>query len=87
MGFTFTAEMKGVPLLMGDEAIFDGAADLRIAAPQPANIRLIRDGRPIHNANGKSLRFPIDQAGVYRVEVYYKGQPWIFSNPIFLREA
>ena len=87
MGFTFTAEMKGVPLLMGDEAVFDGAADLRIAAPQPANIRLIRDGRPIHNANGKSLRFPIDQAGVYRVEVYYKGQPWIFSNPIFLREA
>ena len=91
MGFTFMAEAKEsnrtrTHLLMGDEAIFEGKTDLLIAVPQPANIRLIRNGHPIHNANGKTLRFPIDQSGVYRVEVYYKNRPWIFSNPIFLRD-
>ena len=94
MGFTFMAEMKGGRgehrvhpyVLMGDEAIFEGSADLLIAVPQPANIQLIRNGHLLHNVTGKTLRFPIDQAGVYRVEVYYKDQPWIFSNPIFFRE-
>ena len=94
MGFIFIAEVKEQGkyeihrhLLMGAEAIFEGSADLLISLPQPANIRLIRNGYPLHRVNGKTLRFPIDQAGVYRVEVYYKDQPWIFSNPIFLREA
>ncbi|MCZ6677900.1 MAG: CehA/McbA family metallohydrolase [Candidatus Poribacteria bacterium] len=94
MGFTFAAEMKGrgeydapTHLLMGDEAIFEGRADLLVSVPQPAEIRLIRNGHPIHQASGKTLRLPIDRAGVYRVELYYSDQPWIFSNPIFLRES
>jgi hypothetical protein len=94
MGFTFMAEVKGGNekhdrpyLLMGDEAIFEGGADLLAAVPEPANIRLIRNGQPLHSVNGKTLRFPVNQSGVYRVEVYYQDQPWIFSNPIFFRDC
>lgn len=88
MGFTFMAETPGgAALLMGDEALFEGGTDLFISVPQPASIRLIRDGVLFHNAHGKTLRLPISQAGVYRVEVYYDDQPWIFSNPIFLRKT
>ena len=87
MGFTFMAEAPDRShLVMGDEAAFEGEMDLLISSPQPANIRLIRNGVLFHDTNGKTLRLPIDQPGVYRVEVYYNGQPWIFSNPIFLRQ-
>ncbi len=86
VGFTFVAEMQGKSLLMGDETTFEGDAAIHIAVPQPANIRLIRNGDALYDTSGKTLRFPIEQPGVYRVEVYYKDQPWIFSNPIFFRD-
>ena len=86
MGFTFMAETRGSPsLLMGDEAPFESGTELLISVPQQANIRLIYNGGLLHSANGKTVRLPIDQPGVYRIEVYYKDQPWIFSNPLFFR--
>lgn len=86
MGFTFMAEPRGHPtLLMGDEAPFENDTDLLISVPQQGHIRLIHNGAVLHSVNGKTLRLPIDQPGVYRVEVYYNDQPWIFSNPLFLR--
>jgi hypothetical protein len=88
MGFTFMAEIQGRRnLLMGDESTFEPGTDLLISTPQPGHIRLIRNGELFHDSHGKMLRLPLEQAGVYRVEVYYKDQPWIFSNPLFLREA
>jgi hypothetical protein len=86
MGFTFMAETRGRPtLLMGDEAPFESDIDLLISVPQQGNIRLIHNGVLLHSVDGKALRVPIDQPGVYRVEVYYNEQPWIFSNPLFFR--
>ena len=90
-GFTFIAEQKGNPdtphLLMGDEAIFRSGTELFVSLPEPAKIRFIQNGRAIRNVAGKSARLPIHQPGVYRVEAYYNDRPWIYSNPIFLREA
>jgi len=88
MGFMFSCAMQdGTQLVMGDETTFVESAELFASVPQPATIRLICDGVTIAETQGKSLNHTVRQAGVYRVEADYKSQPWIFSNPIFLRNA
>ena len=85
-GFRFTAIVDGEnEILMGDELEMDKSASLEITMPLPAEIRLVRNGKSIKVQEGNRLSYETDQAGVYRVEVYLDDQPWIFSNPIFLR--
>ncbi len=47
-----------------------------------AQIYIIHNGNLIHSGNSKELTFPLAKKGKYRVEIYLKNQPWIFSNPI-----
>jgi hypothetical protein len=53
---------------------------------------LLKDGSVIDQRSGATADFPISTPGVYRVEAYLdslpapvKGQPWIISNPIYVR--
>lgn len=50
-----------------------------------AQIKIIQNGTPIHSEINDNLKFPIQEKTKYRVEVYLKNQPWIFSNPIILK--
>lgn len=51
-----------------------------------AQIKIITDGKVIHTEeNTKNLKFPIKEKTKYRLEIYLKNQPWIFSNPIILK--
>lgn len=85
-GFKFTAIVDGEnKVLMGDELEMDKSALLQIKTPLPSKIRLIRNGESIKVLEGNNLDYETDQTGVYRVEVYLDDQPWVFSNPIFLR--
>ncbi|MGI9021134.1 MAG: CehA/McbA family metallohydrolase [Solirubrobacterales bacterium] len=87
-GFRFWGESEGASLLMGEE---HSAAPcvLRVSAPQPGRIRLLRDGVEIATADSDTLQHAITGAGVYRAEVYLERhgaeRPWIYSNPIYLR--
>lgn len=50
-----------------------------------AQIKIIQNGVLIHSEINKSLKFPIQEKIKYRIEIYLKNQPWIFSNPIILK--
>lgn len=50
-----------------------------------AQIKIIQNGTPIHSEINDNLKFPIQEKTKYRVEVYLKNQPWIFSNQIILK--
>jgi len=90
-GFRFDfAGDDGTDLYMGEEAPFR-QGQFVVEAPEEGEIRLIKDGRVIEERQGKEAIFPVIDKGVYRVEVYkhlflFGRRPWIFSNPIYLRE-
>ena len=87
-GFLFSGNIGGEnDLVMGQETTFNQMAKLSVFVPYHAEIRLLRNGQIIQNIDAKKLHISINESGVYRVEVYLEGRPWIFSNPIFLRNS
>ena len=61
---------------------------LLVELPSPGWMVLLRDGRPVRAAFGRSLALEAPPPGLYRVEVYLDPRAergWIFSNPIRLR--
>lgn len=58
------------------------------ALPRGTTLRLLEGGREAASAE-TSLVFPVERAGVYRVEAYTQGErtPWILSNPISILSA
>ena len=54
-------------------------------------IRIIKNGHLAHRHSGEALEYPVPAPGVYRAEVYYhprlgKPRPWLYANPIYIRE-
>jgi hypothetical protein len=88
-GFKFSGKGK-TKGTMGDSIEMDAGATLQVLAPTRANIRLIRHGEIVAQAQNETTlaHMPIEP-GAYRVEcrIPYMGQErgWIFSNPIYLR--
>jgi len=85
-GFCFEAERSGATVPMGSEIAAGEPVQFRVRCPADADARLLRDGEPIASATGRALAATDARPGVYRVEVFLNQRPWIFSNPIYLRE-
>ena len=90
-GFSFTAA-GAQQRILGDEIDFANGLSLKAGAPLNSRFMLLKNGSVIDQKSGPSADFPISAPGVYRVEVYLdslpapvKGQPWIISNPIYVR--
>lgn len=49
-----------------------------------AHIQLIRDGQVAVSAI-RAIRHSIAQPGVYRLEGYLGGRPWLYTNPIYVQ--
>ena len=86
-GFQFLAERNGkVVATMGEPVKASGDLMLRADLPARARIRVLHNGRLIHQIDGVNLRFPVSANGVYRLEAWVEldGElrPWIYSNPI-----
>jgi len=95
-GFRFVAAGRRSAAVMGDEMDFDGSLSLNATVPEPATLRLLRDGRPVAQSDGRELTYRVRQPGVYRLEAYrflraarpprcIQRQAWILSNPIYVR--
>lgn len=84
-GFAFWAETPTGPVSMG--ATVGSEAVLKVRSPRPASLRLLRDGEVLQAQDGLELRFAGPGPGVYRVEVWLDGRPWIFSSSIKVRAA
>lgn len=69
----------------GGEIELGGYTKLLIKLPQKAEVRIIYDGQLIWQYETDNLEFDKLDRGKYRIEAYYKGKPWIFSNPILIR--
>ncbi len=88
-GFSFTARCGDQDLLLGDEARWQEGATLRVVLPRSAEVRLVRDGKVWKTEETDDWTIEADRPGVYRVEAWTEArgklQPWIYSNPIYLR--
>jgi hypothetical protein len=99
-GMVFTAH--GPPITGGGGGIFEMGTDAPIGStlhartPDPkALVRLYHHGRVVAAGRGE-FSFVATEPGAYRVEVYRVGaslgalhlnaRPWIFTNPIYVRE-
>ena len=73
---------------MGDEAELKSGVEMEIKSPVPASLRLLRNGNLVKRAAGASqLTWKADEPGVYRVEAQRGDEPWVFTNPIYLRKS
>jgi hypothetical protein len=85
-GFRFTAEKNGKIYQMGDYIELDETPiKLKIKLPQTSNDTLtflLRNGEVITKTSDDEFAYEVGETGVYRVESYFNGKPWIFSNHI-----
>ena len=87
-GFRFWAEGRDGCWGMGTILPAGSIRRLLVELPSPGWMVLLRDGRPVRAAFGRSLALEAPPPGLYRVEVYLDPRAergWIFSNPIRLR--
>jgi hypothetical protein len=52
-------------------------------AGRAAALRLVHNGRVVTAAR-RALRYTAREPGVYRLEGYRQGRPWLFTNPIYV---
>jgi hypothetical protein len=92
-GFSLTAASGGNPKIQGDEIVMAREVRFSVRLPVAGRIVLLRNGTKIEEANGVAQKeFSQVEKGTYRVEVYLPqlghpvgDQPWIISNPIYVR--
>ncbi len=82
--FSFWAESDGKQVMMGESLTQASAVSFHVRLPLPASVRLIRNGEIIKEETTQDFVFDSEIPGVYRVEVYRDGKPWIYSNGIVI---
>jgi len=84
-GFRFFAEINNKHYHMGDSIHIKNNEKIKLRVLLPnlgANIRLIRNGKPIEEVENTDAEFVVKKSGAYRVEVFLDGKAWIYSNHI-----
>ncbi|MEX0679548.1 MAG: PHP domain-containing protein [Pirellulales bacterium] len=88
-GFVFRADAANENWPIGSEVSTAEGLRLRAEAPLEGRFKLVRDGEVILQREGPSIDVPVEQPGVYRVEVWLslagEARPWILTNPIYVR--
>ena len=74
----------GTAIAMGSEGPA-GSGVLRVRLPQAAHVTIVRDGMPVHEADGARVDLDIERPGAYRIEARIRGRMWLISNPVHLR--
>jgi hypothetical protein len=77
--------------LLGDEVAWRPGMRLVAELPLAARVRLLRDGVEVTSvARAARLEHAPDGPGVYRIEAWVEiggePRPWIYSNPLYLRD-
>jgi hypothetical protein len=92
-GFRFNATNGSDQRIQGDEIAVGKGVTLSVRVPVSASVVLLRDGKVFSDElEIKEKDYPVAEKGSYRVEVYLpqlpgpvSNQPWIISNPIYVR--
>jgi hypothetical protein len=91
--FSFTATNGAERKIQGDEIPLGNGVHLAVNVPLNSRIVLIKNGTVVQEEKGAANKeFVVTEKGVYRIEVYLSqlpkpvsDQPWIISNPIYVR--
>ncbi|UCE66146.1 MAG: histidinol-phosphatase [Candidatus Zixiibacteriota bacterium] len=81
-GFQFFARRKNRIFRIGETLDFSSELTLNMYSPQDADIRLIKDGRPVLTQVGRGFEIAVQSPGIYRVELYKNKRGWVYSNHI-----
>ena len=89
-GFNFGGANILGTFFMGDTIpYYVGNVKLGVFTPLPAHIRILREGKVVHEADGSQTIYDTGEAGTYRAEAWLKVdgemRPWIYSNPIYVQ--
>ena len=92
-GFRYAAHDQNEERIMGDEIKLDNEVRLTASLPVSGRIVLLKDGVVVQDSSAVSkMEFVAREKGSYRVEAYLPqlpkpagDQPWIISNPIYVR--
>jgi hypothetical protein len=92
-GFRYDAHDGDEDRMMGDEIKLENEVRLTVGLPVAGRIVLLKDGVVVEDKSAVSkLEFVAREKGSYRVEAYLPqlpkpagDQPWIISNPIYVR--
>jgi hypothetical protein len=85
-GFRFWAEKKDKTFNMGKIFNFEKGIRLKAVIPQKKiNWILFRDGQSIQVGKERKIDQEIKKPGVYRLEIYLKKRPWLYSNHLYVR--
>lgn len=66
---------EGTPLIYLSDKI------INVELPVSSTIKVLFNGEIVYCTDGKCINYKIERKGKYRVEVYLKNKPWIYSNP------
>jgi hypothetical protein len=81
--FRFYAKSGKKKYQMGDYIDFSEKITLCVSLPVPSGeIRIVCNGKEIANIESNYTEWEVKEKGIYRVEVYFFGKAWIFSNHI-----
>jgi hypothetical protein len=85
--FAFYAQVGERKVMMGDEIEMAPGLKLKVEMPAAADkVVILGNGSEFASGtNVSTFDFDVAGAGVYRVEAYRGGHPWIYSNPIYVR--
>lgn len=68
----------------GDEVPDELNLSIQIESHRPVDLRIIKNGEPYQVKHAQKWSVPIDGRGVWRVEAYLDGHPWIYTNPFYV---
>ena len=75
--------------VMGETLALSNETRLHAQSPLPCRFTIVKDGNPIHQAEGRVLEWTPTGPGKYRVEaelnVRDEWVPWVYANPIQLQ--
>jgi len=86
-GFRFWGEDEEGMFGPGTERLLKPGAILRATCPQRAVLALLRDGVRVFETASGSLDYIVREPGVYRLEASRSNKAWIYTNPVYLRQA
>lgn len=91
-GFRFSAAVGGREVAMGGEVPWQKGICLKVTCPRKALIVVRKDGTCYGAALGCNWIDELREPGVYRAEIFLRDRlgrkrAWIFSNPVYVRQA
>lgn len=69
----------------GESIFIDDQTELIIESIKNTVTKIYKNGINIYTTEKFSDKIKIEKSGKYRIESYYKGKPWVYTNPIIVK--